>query len=109
MLLPAHPFQIIDWTDVPEERHKGERGHAIWQVIQLGEIRIRRVEYTAGYQADHWCTKGHIIHCMEGSMVTALEDGRRMPLSKGMTYIVGDGNEAHCTSSEEGCTLFIVD
>lgn len=42
-------------------------------------------------------------------MVTQLEDGRRMPLHKGMTYIVGDGNEAHCTASEEGCTLFIVD
>lgn len=109
MHLPSHPFQTIDWTTVPEEMHAGERGRAVWQVIRIGEIRIRRVVYSAGYQADHWCKKGHIIHCTEGSMVTQLEDGRRMPLHKGMTYIVGDGNEAHCTTSEEGCTLFIVD
>lgn len=75
----------------------------------VGEIRIRRVVYTPGYQADHWCSKGHIIHCMEGSMVTRLQDGRSVALKKGMTYIVGDGNEAHCTASAEGCTLFIVD
>src|SRR5687767_3918903 len=109
MQLPSHPFQVIDWATIPVERHAGEHGFALWQVLHLGKIRIRRVVYAPGYKADHWCSKGHIIHCIEGSMLTELEDGLKMPLAKGMTYMVGDGNEAHCTTSEEGCTLFIVD
>jgi hypothetical protein len=82
---------------------------AFWQTQLVNDIRVRIVEYSPGYKADHWCSKGHIILCKEGEMETELEDGRIMKLTKGMTYFVGDNCEAHRTSSENGCSLFIVD
>lgn len=109
MNLGNSPFQLIDWNSIPKEEHTGERGIAHWQVFHMGAIRIRKVEYSAGYIADHWCNKGHIILCLEGEMDTELVDGRIMNLKEGMTYIVGDENEAHRTSTEKGCKLYIVD
>jgi quercetin dioxygenase-like cupin family protein len=103
------PFQIIDWATVSKERREGTTGYAIWQVLQLGAIRIRKLEYAPGYKADHWCKKGHIIHCLEGEMDTELDDGRVMKLRSGSTYIVGDNCEAHKSSTENGCVLFVVD
>ncbi len=82
---------------------------AYWQIQQMNDIRVRMVEYTPGYLADHWCSKGHIILCLEGEMNTELRDGRIMKLTKGMCYFTGDGSEAHRTSSPTGCKLFIVD
>lgn len=109
MKLNSFPFQTLDWYSVPKEEHKGETGSAYWQVIRINEIRVRMVEYSPGYKADHWCKKGHIIYCIAGEMDTELKDGRVMRLSKGMCYFVGDNNEAHRTSSLNGCKLFIVD
>jgi len=109
MHLQNFPFQTIDWTSVPCEEHAGETGTAWWQVQQMNDIRVRMVEYSPGYKADHWCCKGHIILCLEGEMETELADGRVMKLSKGMCYFVGDDNEAHRTSTTDGCRLYIVD
>jgi hypothetical protein len=109
MEIPFFPFEIIDWSGVPEEIHNGEIGTATWQVLHIGDIRVRRMRYSPTYKADHWCRKGHIIHCIEGEMTTELEDGRVMLLSSGKTYIVGDNCEAHKTSTEKGCLLFVVD
>lgn len=109
MNIPSFPFQTLDWSTVPKEEHKGETGIAYWQVQKVNDIRVRMVEYTPGYLADHWCSKGHIILCLEGEMETALQDGRSMKLTKGMCYFVGDENEAHRTSTATGCKLYIVD
>ena len=109
MQLPSFPFQILDWSSIPWEEHTGETGLACWQVFMMGEIRIRKVEYSTGYKADHWCKKGHIILCTEGEMDTELDDGRIMKLTAGMTYFVGDDCEAHRSSTKDGCKLFIVD
>jgi len=109
MTIPSFPFQTSDWNAVPKEKHNGETGFAYWQIINMNDIRVRMVEYTPGYKADHWCKKGHIIHCLEGEMETELEDGRIMKLTKGMTYFVGDNNEAHRSSTAKGCKLFVVD
>lgn len=109
MQLANFPFQTIDWSTIPREEHNGETGTAWWQVQYMNEVRVRMVEYSAGYKADHWCSKGHVILCLEGVMETELADGRVMKLSKGMCYFVGDGNEAHRTSTATGCKLFIVD
>ncbi|MBI3138004.1 MAG: DHCW motif cupin fold protein [Sphingobacteriales bacterium] len=109
MQLTNFPFRTIDWSAVPKEEHKGETGMAYWQVQYMNEIRVRKVEYSPGYKADHWCSKGHIILCLEGEMDTELADGRVMKLSKGMCYFVGDNNEAHRTSTASGCKLYIVD
>ncbi len=109
MQIPSSPFQVIDWSLVDEEIHKGTSGTATWQVVHLGNIRIRRLLYSPGYLADHWCKKGHVLHCIEGEMDTELEDGRVMKLSAGMTYLVGDDSEPHRTTSKTGCVLFVVD
>ncbi|HMD01212.1 MAG TPA: DHCW motif cupin fold protein [Ferruginibacter sp.] len=109
MKIDPFPFQTLDWTSIPKEDHGGLTGTAQWQVFKMNDIRIRLVEYSPGYLADHWCKKGHIIYCIDGEMETALEDGRKFLLSKGMTYHVGDDCEAHRSSTKDGCKLFIVD
>ncbi len=109
MNLTSFPFQTIDWSAIPKEEHTGDTGVAYWQVLKMNDIRIRMVEYSPGYTADHWCSKGHILFCLEGEMNTELADGRIFTLTKGMNYLVGDNNEAHRSSTAGGCRLFIVD
>ena len=103
------PFGTTDWSKVEATEHKGERGSARWRTRQFGEIRVRMVEYTPGYLADHWCSKGHILLCLEGELHTELEDGRVFVLKPGMTYQVADQAEAHRSSTATGARLFIVD
>ena len=109
MSISQIPFQITDWEKIPAVRHPGETGFALWKTLQLGKLRIRMVEYSANYKADHWCEKGHIIFCIEGEMLTELSDGQEHLLSRGMTYQVSDNLSSHRTSSKEGVKLFIVD
>jgi hypothetical protein len=103
------PLETTDWSLVPAVDHPGERGVARWRTCQVGDIRVRMVEYSAGYLADHWCEKGHILLCLEGSLRTELADGRTVVLSPGMTYHVGDGTAPHRSSAPDGARLFIVD
>lgn len=109
MQLSPFPFSITDFSTIEPEIHNGITGHAIWRTVLRDNIRIRQVIYSPKYLADHWCSKGHIIFCAEGSMETELENGSKHVLNKGMMYTVGDNSDAHRTYSEEGCTLFIVD
>jgi very-short-patch-repair endonuclease len=103
------PFGTTDWNLVERTEHKGDLGTAYWRTRQFGDIRVRMVEYTAGYLADHWCKKGHILLCVEGELHTELEDGRRFVLTPGMSYQVADNAEAHRSSTTSGAKLFIVD
>lgn len=109
MKINSFSFQTLDWTSIPREEHKGETGVAYWQTFHMNNIRIRKVEYSPGYKADHWCSKGHVLYCMEGEMLTELDNGKIENLTAGMTYFVGDNCEAHRSSTEKGCKLFIVD
>lgn len=109
MIIEKYSFKTIDWRGIKKEKHAGLSGFAWWQVVLMGDIRIRMVEYSADYTADHWCNKGHVIYCIRGKMKTELKDGRKIKLIKGMTYHVGDNSDAHRSSSKKGCTLFIVD
>ncbi|MDY7576998.1 DHCW motif cupin fold protein [Herbaspirillum sp. RTI4] len=103
------PFGTTDWEQVEQTEHQGETGIAYWRTCHFGGIRVRRVEYTAGYLADHWCVKGHILFCLEGTLHTELEDGRQFTLQPGMSYQVADNAEPHRSSSVQGAKLFIVD
>lgn len=109
MKLSPFPFSITDFSDVTPEIHNGITGTAEWRIIRRDDIRIRQVKYSPGYLADHWCSKGHIIYCIEGSMETELKDGRKYTLEQGQLYTVGDESDAHRSYSAGGCTLFIVD
>ncbi|CFQ52300.1 Uncharacterised protein [Yersinia frederiksenii] len=103
------PFDITDWSAVDKTEHKGEQGVANWQTRNFGNIRVRMVEYSEGYLADHWCSKGHILLCLEGELSTELDDGRVFVLKAGMSYQVADHAEAHRSSTTSGARLFIVD
>jgi quercetin dioxygenase-like cupin family protein len=106
----AHiPFGTTDWSAVEPTEHAGERGMATWRTRQFGELRVRMVEYSPGYVADHWCRKGHILLCLEGELHTELDDGRRFTLTPGMSYQVADNAEPHRSSTPTGARLFIVD
>lgn len=102
-------FQVINWQSIVKEEHKGEAGTSWWQVVQFPGLRIRLVEYEAGYIADHWCQKGHIVHCLEGDFVSEMETGGDVQLSKGMTYVVSDELSSHRSVSRNGVRLLIMD
>jgi quercetin dioxygenase-like cupin family protein len=103
------PFGTTEWASIEPTEHRGESGVALWRTRQFGSIRVRMVEYSAGYRADHWCEKGHILLCLAGELETELRDGRRFLLTPGMSYQVADGAEPHRSSTTNGATLFIVD
>lgn len=103
------PFGTTDWSAIEVTEHPGISGKALWRTQQFDTIRVRMVEYTPGYLADHWCEKGHILLCLEGRLETELVDGRKFILTPGMSYQVADHAEAHRSSTQIGAKLFIVD
>jgi quercetin dioxygenase-like cupin family protein len=109
MEISGIPFGTTDWSQIQPTEHKGESGLAYWRTQHFGSIRVRMVEYTPGYLADHWCTKGHILLCLEGELHTELADGRTFTLTPGMSYQVADSAEPHRSSTKSGARIFIVD
>lgn len=109
MKMSGIPFGTTDWSSVSPTTHAGETGEALWRTRQFGEIRVRLVEYSAGYLADHWCQKGHILLVLEGELLTELEDGRIFTLKPGQSYQVADGAEPHRSRTTVATKLFIVD
>jgi mannose-6-phosphate isomerase class I len=103
------PFEKIDWDSIEKVEYKGETGKAYWQTIQFDGLRIRIVEYSNGYLADHWCQKGHIVHCLEGEFISELKTGEKIKLSKGETYVVSDELSSHRSFSADGVKLLIID
>ena len=102
-------FQTIDWSKVERTTHAGERGQAYWQTVRAGGVRVRIVEYSDNYLADHWCERGHVVHVLSGTLVTELKDGREFTLEAGETYVVGDDDGAHRSRCVNAVKLFIVD
>ncbi|MBS1531603.1 MAG: DHCW motif cupin fold protein [Bacteroidetes bacterium] len=102
-------FQTIDWSQIKPTVHPGDSGEALWRTLQYPGLRVRIVEYSAGYIADHWCRKGHIVHCLEGELVSEMEDGGAFTLTKGMTYIVSDELSSHRSVTKENVKLLIID
>lgn len=109
MQMDEIPFGTTDWSAVEQTEHKGATGTAYWRTRNFAGIRVRLVEYTPGYLADHWCAKGHILLCLEGELLTELKDGRRFLLKPGMSYQVADNAEPHRSSTSSGARLFVVD
>ncbi|MBR0895689.1 DHCW motif cupin fold protein [Bradyrhizobium tropiciagri] len=110
MKIPTLPFTVTDWSSIEPSVHPGETGQALWRTLNIGELRVRMVEYSPGYLADHWCDRGHVLFVVTGELDTELRDGRRFTLKPGMSYQVSDfGDAAHRSSTTTGATLFIVD
>jgi len=110
MKIPTLPFTVTDWSRIEPTTHPGETGTAIWRTLAIGDLRVRMVEYTPGYLADHWCDRGHVLLVMEGELETELRDGRKFRLTPGTSYQVSDfGDAAHRSSTRTGAKIFIVD
>jgi hypothetical protein len=109
MKMPEMAFSTTDWSKVPVTEHPGDSGKALWRAQMFGEIRVRMVEYSPDYEADHWCAKGHVLLCLDGELETRLADGRTFTLKAGMSYHVGDGEPGHRSFTKGGARLFIVD
>jgi len=110
MKIPPMPFTVTDWSNVPATVHPGETGEAIWRTFTIDDLRVRHVEYTPGYRADHWCERGHVLYVLDGELETELRDGRIFTLKPGMSYQVSDyGDAAHRSRTAIGAKLFIVD
>ncbi len=103
------PFGTTDWSTIGSVEKSAQAGKAFWRTQHFGDVRVRMVEYTAGYVSDHWCVKGHILLCLEGELHTELEDGRTFTLKPGMSYQVADNAEPHRSTAPLGAKLFIVD
>jgi len=103
------PFETTDWSSLDKTEHPGETGMAYWQTRKFGNIRVRMIQYTPGYLADHWCVKGHVLLCLEGELHTELADGRKFTLTAGMSYQVADDAEPHRSFTPVGAKLFVVD
>lgn len=103
------PFTTTDWSTVPTSTYPGAPGTAVWRTVAAGDVRVRVVEYSPGYVADHWCSRGHVVLVLEGELVTELQDGRVVRLGPGMSYQVADGAAPHRSSAPGGARLFIVD
>jgi quercetin dioxygenase-like cupin family protein len=103
------PFGTVDWNSVETVTHRGESGEARWRTRQFGDVRMRMLDYSAGYRADHWCGKGHFLLCLAGELQVELADGRTFELKPGMSYQVADGAEPHRSFTPSGAKLFVVD
>ena len=109
MNLAGHPFSTIDWSGLETTVHAGESGEALWRTVEIGDVRLRMVEYTPGYLADHWCTRGHVLLVLDGELRTELGDGRVSVLTAGQSYQIGTDMEPHRSSTSTGARLFVVD
>ncbi len=109
MHIPDFPLSHMDWSSILAEDHAGETGTASWKTLNIADIRIRMVEFSANYLSDHWCSKGHLIQCLEGEINIFSKTGQTILLKKGMTCIVGNESDAHKTSSVIRCKLLIID
>jgi len=103
------PFCTIDWNNIPIEEHPGIKGKALWKTFEMGNIRVRMVEYTPGYYADHWCHRGHVLLVLEGELITELDDGRKFVLTPGTSYQVAEDANPHRSITGKGAKLFVVD
>jgi len=103
------PFQTIDWENISRTEHSGTTGKAYWKTMQFDGLRVRHVEYSKGYEADHWCEKGHIVYCIKGEVTNELKNGTSSVLKAGMSYIVSDMLSSHRSITKNGVQLLIID
>jgi quercetin dioxygenase-like cupin family protein len=109
-MIPATRLMIAQLSSLAREPQNGETGRSLSQVLELPNLRLRLVEYEAGYRADHWCDRGHIFHLLQGELMLELQDGRSFTLVAGDCFVVSDyGDAAHRVRTSEGGKAFIVD
>ncbi|MBI3795268.1 MAG: DHCW motif cupin fold protein [Nitrospinae bacterium] len=109
MRIPDFPFSLTDWSQIPATEQNGAKGQTFSRTQKFGATRVRMVEFSPNYLADHWCVKGHIILCLEGEMTIGLKDGREFLMKPGTSFQIADDAEPHISRTDIGAKLFIVD
>jgi quercetin dioxygenase-like cupin family protein len=103
------PFSNIRWPEMPLSEQSGAVGYALSQTVETGNVRLRLVTFSPGYEADHWCSKGHVVFVLKGQLSTVLQDGRKFLTLQGESFCVGDNDGQHRAETDRGATVFIVD
>lgn len=103
------PFTMVEWDRLPVTEDPGETGVARTRAVSANAVRIRLVDFTPNYRADHWCSKGHVVYLLAGSMTVLLEDGRSFNVQAGDSFHVGDDDGRHRVSTNCGAKAFIID
>lgn len=104
------PFQFTDWSKIPTVEYEGKTGMSFWRVFEEGNIRVRMVEYSAGFRSDHWCARGHILLVQEGELTIELKDGQILTMPPGTSFQTADDDaNPHLAYTEKGAKVFIVD
>jgi len=109
MVLPRTPLIVTRLGEAPRTAETGEIGRSLAQTFELSGLRLRLVEYEAGYVADHWCDRGHVLHVVDGELTLELRDGRSMALRKGDCFVSDQDDASHRIRTAAGGTAFIVD
>jgi hypothetical protein len=110
MKLQDIPFTVTRWDTIPKEEYPGETGTSYWQVFQAGDLRVRMVEYSAGFKSDHFCPRGHVLLVLEGEFFIRLKNGEEHRMTAGTSFQAGDDEtNPHLAYSHTGARVFIVD
>jgi len=110
MRIEGVPLTVTAWDEVPAVEHRGETGTSTWRIVERGNLRVRVVDYSAGFKSDHWCARGHVLYVLEGELDLRLKDGREFVLSPGMSFQAEDDeSNPHLAWTDRGARVFIVD
>lgn len=106
MELSGLPEAVVDWSRTPATKTAGATSRA----HKTNDVQLRVVDYDPGYLADHWCSKGHILYVISGSLTIEHGDGKASyELAAGMSWQTADNGPPHRVRSTGGATVFIVD
>jgi quercetin dioxygenase-like cupin family protein len=103
------PFTTIDWATVAPTEEPGATGTALTRTVEMGNVRVRLVEFSPGYLAADWCSRGHAVLILEGELETQVKDGASYRQGPGTGVLVADGAAPHRSSTATGAKVFIVD
>ena len=104
------PEAIVDWSRTPTTRTAGASAGATSRAHKTNDVQLRVVDYDLGCLADHWCSKGHILYVISGSLTIEHGEGKESyELAAGMSWQTADDGSPHRMRSVGGARVFIVD
>ena len=110
MKIPDMPLTLTNWGQMEAEEHAGETGTSFWWTMEKEALRVRLVDYAPGFRSDHWCSRGHVLHVLEGVLIVEMKNGRIIEMPAGTGFLAGDDEtNPHRARTETGAKVFIVD
>lgn len=104
------PFTVVSFDKLPSHLLEGEEGSSTFCEENLAGARIRLVEYSPGYVADHWCELGHFGYMLSGNLVVELRGKTGFNLNAGQAFLVStEGDAPHRVSTVAGARMLLLD